>query len=245
MKIFSSAFYALAICALAFTGCEDPEALTGTVQLNAKAMWDDQDLMIGETYQDPFDRPILVEQFKMYISSITLLREDGAEFMMEDVDLINFNANWSASTTVPAGSYTGIKFGIGVPAEWNTGEDPAQYESSNPLSVQSSQGMFWTWNSGYIFLKFEGKTALDGDASNMTDSYAFHIGTDNYYRTVTLDKIFTIGEDDAVVDVAVNCAEFLEGNGDTIDLEQDFITHTGDNMPLAARFMDLFVAAFE
>lgn len=224
-------------------GCKDPEAAIGTLNLSSKAMWGSEEMQIGEVYEDSFGRPILVEQFRMYISNITAIQDDGSEWVIEDIEQFNFAESWSMAATLPAGNYTGLKIGLGVPEEINADQDPAQYATDHPLSVQSAEGMFWTWNSGYIFTKFEGKTALDGDEQNMTDSYAFHVGSDNFYRTVEINKAFTIGEDDASAEMQFHCDQFLDGENDTIDLSQDFITHTMDNMPLANRFTALFTEA--
>ena len=239
--ILSSTF--LLAVTLIFSGCKDPEAAIGTLNLSSKAMWGTQEMQIGEVYEDSFGRPILVEQFRMYISNITAVQENGSEWVIEDIEKFNFAESWSMAATLPAGNYTGLKIGLGVPEEINADQDPAQYASDHPLSVQSAEGMFWTWNSGYIFTKFEGKTALDGDEQNMTDSNSFHVGSDNFFRTVQINKAFTIGEDEASAEMQFHCDQFLDGENDTIDLSQDFVTSTLDNMPLANRFIDLFTEA--
>ena len=168
------------------------------------------------------------------------VKADGSTVLIEDVDLVNFNNGAVFSQTLPNGDYTGIRFGIGVPADLNTGQDPAQYPSSHPLSVEASESMFWTWNSGYIFSKFEGKLALDNDPNNMIDPYAFHIGTDNFYLDIELAHSFTVSGNTQTVDVVFDASSFLTGADDTIDLATDNITHTMGNMPLANRFNALF-----
>ncbi len=247
MKNRSYLFFATFIVALTtLSACnkdkeeQDPEITEGRINLNMKAVWGDQPFSLGTVYTDPFDRPILTESLRAYVSNIFVIREDGSEVLLTDVALINFNDGATFTSTIPAGRYTGIRFGVGVPEHLNTDQDPAQYPSAHPLSVQSSQGMFWTWNSGYIFVKFEGKVGLDGNPVDMTDPYGFHIGLDQFYREFNFSKSFDIGESATELNVVFNAATFLTGQDDTIDLEQDYITHTMSNVPLAGRFMELF-----
>ena len=46
--------------------------------------------------------------------------------------------------------------------------------------------MFWTWSSGYIFVKYEGKFALE-TGTQLLEPVSYHCGTDASYRTVTLE----------------------------------------------------------
>jgi hypothetical protein len=166
--------------------------------------------------------------------------ENGAEFPISDVFLADFSESNGVSATVPASKYTKLRFSVGVPAEINTNTDPATYPSSSPLSVSGSEGMFWTWNSGYIFVKFEGKTAFTPDASNLTEPYAFHVGSDAFYTTHEYAIDFEIGEEDETLNILFDANKFLNGTDDVINLQQDNLTHTMDNMMLANRFVALF-----
>ena len=237
---FSTSIFTLCIAALSFFGCKDAEVTEGTLQMNIAAKWNGTPLVIGETYTDVMDRPILVEQFRTYVSNIKAIHEDGTEHHLQAVDQVNFNDAWSTNYWLPAGNYTALKIAVGVPNDYNTDVDPAGYPNDHPLSVFGAEGMFWTWNSGYIFTKFEGKTAFDGDETNMTDSYAFHVGTDQFYQEHTFAINFEIGESMEELNVIFNAEQFLFNADDTIDLAEDNITHTMDNMPLVERFMALY-----
>ncbi|MCH2200008.1 MAG: hypothetical protein MK081_14610 [Flavobacteriales bacterium] len=231
---------ALAAAMITFIGCEDPEPIEGTLRLGAKAMYDGNSMIIGDIYTDNNDRPINIEQFRTYISSMKAVKDDGTIVHIKAIDQINFAESWFFDATLPAGDYYAITFGIGVPESINADQDPAQYPNDHVLGFTGNNGMFWSWNSGYIFTKFEGKTALDGDENSMTDPYAFHVGTDNFYEEFTFNVDFEIDEARTDVDIIFNCEQFLEGTDDSIDLATDNITHTADNIPLAERFMALF-----
>ncbi|RYD74793.1 MAG: hypothetical protein EOP55_14645 [Sphingobacteriales bacterium] len=67
---------------------------------------------------------------------------------------------------VPTGDYTKIEYTIGVDYARNFAG--AQTGALDPIN-----GMFWTWNSGYIFVKLEGSSPKSTATSNML---TFHIG---------------------------------------------------------------------
>jgi hypothetical protein len=228
---------------LAFTGCKEDEVTEGKLRLTAKAYQGDETLVMGDVYTDPFDRPMFVEQFRAYVSNVYAINENNEEIKLFTVDQINFNGSWAREFTLPAGKYKGIKVGLGVPAEFNTDVDPASYPNDHPLSINGAEGMFWTWASGYIFVKYEGKVALDGDASSILDPYAFHVGGDMFYETVTFTQPFEIDEARSNLELVFKADQFLQNGNDVIDLAEDNLTHTMDNMPLANRFMELFTNA--
>ncbi|MBX9851532.1 MAG: hypothetical protein K2X86_07205 [Cytophagaceae bacterium] len=78
---------------------------------------------------------------------------------------------------MPVGNYTDIRFNIGVPRNINH-SDPSL--APPPLDLGKG-GMFWEWNSGYIFFLAEGKCeelkgnifhfAIGGDARIMPFSF--------------------------------------------------------------------------
>lgn len=74
--------------------------------------------------------------------------------------------NKSIKGTYPAGSYTGVQFTLGVPFDLNHLNSTTQ---SAPLN---SSAMFWSWQAGYKFMKFEFKI----NESTATTNY-FHLGS--------------------------------------------------------------------
>ncbi len=244
MSIISKPLYLIALATLLLASCgKDEKAVEAELTINPKAFWGTERLEIGSTYSDPFDRPLLVQDFRCYLTGIYAINENDEALFISSVEHLDFSENPSIKKTLPTGRYKGLRFGIGVDAGRNTGQDPSQYPNAHPLSVVTSQGMFWTWNSGYIFVQFQGKTAFDGDANNMLDSYAFHIGTDNFYREMELLKAFEITENGGSIDLAFLADRFLESDELMIDLSISSVTHTMDNVVLANRFMELFEQA--
>lgn len=117
---------------------------------------------LGETFN--------VSTFKYYVSNIILTKDDGSVYKVpENYFLIDQSEPASCSPKledIPAGDYTKISFTIGVDSLRNFAG--AQSGALDPLN-----GMFWTWNSGYIFVKMEGTSTASTSANHQL---IFHIG---------------------------------------------------------------------
>ena len=151
----------------------------------------------NERYQNANNRTFELENLSFYLSDIQLFKSDGDTLTLSteefDSEVVLFNladANPAATSDgkgvfqnfkLEAGSFKGISFTLGVPAELNHG-DPTDYPTTHPLSEFS--GMHWTWNSGYIFLKIDGfidSTTL-GVGTQLDHSLTYHVGLDTLAR---------------------------------------------------------------
>jgi cytochrome c peroxidase len=132
-------------------------------------------------------RPV---DFKLYVHDLRLIDEQGAEvpvvleedgrWQYRNVALLDFEdasgscTNGTAATngaifgSVPAGSYRGIAFRLGVPFELNH-EDLTALQS--PLNLSS---MYWSWNLGRLFLSL--MTSAEVSATTRFES-ALHVGS--------------------------------------------------------------------
>lgn len=103
-----------------------------------------------------------------YISGVQLKKEDGTWWSEEEsyhlITATEANTAPSIEIDAPIGNYTGVKYRIGVDSTRNV--SGAQTGALSP-----SNGMFWSWNTGYIFVKAEGTSA---DAPNGT--FKYHLG---------------------------------------------------------------------
>lgn len=224
---------------------KDEEIGTGEIQLSPRAYFNEEPLVIGDLYTDILGHTIRVENFKCYIAELTAIQSDGSEHLLAEVDLVGFEAPESLTYELPRGDYTGFKVSIGVPPELNKDQDPAQYPSEHPLSLYGAEGMFWSWNTGYIFAKFGGKANFEGDDDPILEPFAFHCGEDFLYSTHSFEKNFCVGEDVVDLELKFNVEQFFFNANDTINIQIDNLTHTSGNVELAERFMTLFNEAIE
>jgi uncharacterized repeat protein (TIGR04052 family) len=137
---------------------------------------------------------VKLSDFRFYVHAVELVRADGvavpveltqdAKWQYKDVALLDFenaaddcapdgtvDMNGSIKGRVPAGSYKGLRFVVGVPFDKNHAN---QATAASPLNLGK---LFWSWNSGYRFAKIESKpqgTDLGGAAYG---PFLFHLGS--------------------------------------------------------------------
>lgn len=119
--------------------------------------------------------------FRFYVHDVALVTESGSPvpvaldqdgtWQYQNVALLDFenhtgtcsNGTDATNTTLrgqvsaPAGTrFTGLRFTLGVPQELNH-RNPATAPS--PLNLST---LFWAWQSGYKFLRIDGRTVVPG-----------------------------------------------------------------------------------
>ncbi len=167
--------------ALLFTGAHKEElqlVLQFNHVINGRALTLDT-----ATYYNALAQPYTVTKFKYYISQITLTDVNGKEYRDSASYLIDEEAPESKKVVlhlVPQANYKQISFLIGVDSLRNC--SGAQEGALDPM-----HGMFWTWNTGYIFMKLEGRSP---DSKATAHLLEYHIGgykaPANSIRRVTL-----------------------------------------------------------
>ncbi len=181
----------LVVSVMLFEGCtkfwRSNEPNPGTLRLDAKLEWNDATTALGDVTVDHLGHAIRLDNVQMYISEIELRTESGDWQPIGEVSLLDFSVlSPRILAPVPPGIYNAIRFGMGLPADINTDMDPASYPNDHPLSVPGSAGMFWTWSSGYVFVKYEGKFAAEV-GEPLLEPLSYHCGTDSSFRSVTLE----------------------------------------------------------
>ena len=141
-------------------------------------------LQFDSIYKNAWGQTFTVSNFKYYIGNIRLKKADGKSFFLPDYFLVDERDEDSKQimlTDVPEGNYTAVEFLIGVDSAHNC--SGAQAGALDPVN-----GMFWAWNTGYIFLKLEGQSPASKSPGTTLE---YHIGgykqPDNCIRKVTLN----------------------------------------------------------
>ena len=139
---------------------------------------------------------------------------------------------------VPDGEYTGISFIIGVDSLHNC--SGAQAGALDPVNA-----MFWTWNTGYIFLKLEGKSPASKSPGNI---FEYHIGgykqPTNCIRQVSLAFKAPLKLNSSHLEVELHikadAAEVLK-TPTTIDISQlSSVTDFHNATTIADNYADMF-----
>jgi hypothetical protein len=148
----------------------------------------------GTTYKNAAGEDFTVTMLNYYISNFKLLKADGSSYTVpQDSSYFLIKEADKASQTVklkniPAGQYTGVEFMIGVDSLRNTlGLD--KWYGVLDQGSHDAEGMYWAWNSGFIFLKMEGISPAA--PANVNGKYRYHIGLYGGDKTPTLNNIRT------------------------------------------------------
>lgn len=165
---FSTLWAALTIIAFSFSSC-DKDDTTGALNIEMENVVGAAPLALNTgNYTTEAGDHFVVSTFNYYISNIKLTKADGSTFVQpESYYLVKESDEDSQHFTipdVPVGDYTGITFTIGVDSLRNVAG--AQSGALDP-----SNNMFWSWNTGYIFLKLEGTSP-----ESPSKALVFHVG---------------------------------------------------------------------
>lgn len=146
---------------------------TGNISLHFKNVVAGKDLKLNDTsslYKNANGDDFKISIFKYYISNINLVKTDGEALAIPDTYYL-INAADSSSlkqqiSGIPEGNYKSINFTIGVDSARN-------FAGAQTAALDPAKGMFWSWNSGYIFVKLEGESPQSTAKKNRL---IFHIG---------------------------------------------------------------------
>jgi hypothetical protein len=197
-------------------------------------------LQLDSTYKNALGQTFTIANFKYYIGNISLKKTDGKSFVIKDYFLINEHEEDSKQiilNDVPEGSYTGIEFIVGVDSLHNC-------SGLQQGSLDPTNGMFWAWNTGYVFLKLDGQSPSSKSAGNI---FEYHIG--GYKQpTNSIRKIILNFKGDKTISsitplslvIKADVLEVLK-TPTTIDFSKlPSVTDTRNAVIIANNYMDMF-----
>ena len=155
---------------LLLAGCGHGAAQSGLpLRIEISHVVGDAPLQLGDSYKTAAGDSWSAERLRYYLSNFRLRRADGGWFVNPQsadssrgyflVDEADAASKQFQIGPLPAGSYSGIEFLVGVDAARNSAG--AQTGTLDP-----ARGLFWTWNTGYIFFQFEGHSPQSSDAGH-------------------------------------------------------------------------------
>lgn len=142
----------------------------------------------GETFS--------ISLLQYYISNIKVKKANGLEYIVppdSSYFLIKEGDPETrlAKVRVPEGIYTSVSFVVGVDSLRST-MDISQRKGVLDPAGGMDDGMYWGWNSGYIFFRMEGlspQAPLDPSGQN---KFRYHIGGFGGFSAPTINNIKTI-----------------------------------------------------
>jgi hypothetical protein len=142
----------------------------GFINVDFKFIYHQRDLIMDSLYVGNNQESIQFETLKFYISNLRFNLNNGKTFIEKNSwHLIEMEDRNSLHVSVPDSlndSIRNISFNLGIDSTTNV---------SGALGgdLDPTQGMYWTWQNGYINFKLEGKSTLCKTRNN---EFQFHIG---------------------------------------------------------------------
>jgi len=167
----------------------------------------------GALYSNGAGEKFSISLLQYFISNIRLstaagksyvVNPDSSYFLIKGSD----KATRFAKVRVPEGDYTKLTFTLGVDSLRSTMGIDKRTGVLDPAAGggHDGGGMYWGWNSGYIFFKMEGNSSVISDDVNGDPTgkkqFKFHIGGFGGYSAPTINNIKTITVDLAAAGIA-------------------------------------------
>jgi hypothetical protein len=204
-----------------FTGLVVPK--TGAIKFSMDYQYDANPITFAsKNYVNAGNDTFTINALRHYLSNITLVSTVGSKVNLGTyhlLDALNPNSSTFTVDNVPAGHYKSMQISLGVDSARN-------YGGLQEGALDPSWGMFWTWNTGYIFFRINGNRPQG-------KSYSYDIGGSEHLVNIGMDlNSYKIKSILPKVGFKMNVNELFQ-NPDTIRFEQDgaFI-HSNTDAPI-------------
>lgn len=200
MQKLSFGALALLLTAVLFTpACNhdhDEEDLTGfgEVEIEFDNQAGSSALVLGNEYTTAAGEKIRLTTFNYFVSNFSLIKSDGTEYIVpkdECYFLVKHDDPASREIklkNVPAGDYKELRFTVGVDSAKSVSPIAERTGALDPAGA--ANGHYWSWNSGYIFMKMEGTSpAAPVEPSTGERIFQYHVGLFGGYNSKTLNNL--------------------------------------------------------
>ncbi|MGO1649755.1 MAG: MbnP family protein [Sphingobacterium sp.] len=241
-------YLSLFLSVLALISCSDnnDDSVANDITLHFDNTFKEEAIVLGDASSPAATKHTSAEgqihhfsELKYVISNIRLVKADGSEFPyhINDLDKGATVVNQAKPqtldyvlTTIPAGEYKQIKFGLGVKAELNT-LDQARFPGFYAAAGANDTDMMWQWATGYRFTKIEGFYEEDNRALSIhtgstvdgekDDPETYTPGVDAYRDVIlTLPTHAVVGPSSPKINIRADFDKLLSGKSNTIMIEK-------------------------
>lgn len=188
---------------------------SGHVEFTVTNKVDSTVLQIGQRiYTTSEGNNYQIDLLKYYISNFTFIKADGSEYNAGNYDLINSGdaASYDIGLEgIPNGTYTGLRFYLGIDSARNN-------DLANIGDLDPATGMFWPWNTGYIFFMAEGNFIT---SSGNVSALRHHYGGNPALVEIELPIDLNVNSNHRHVDLTFDL-NVLYNSPTPIDLDVDY-----------------------
>jgi hypothetical protein len=198
---------------------------TGTIKIELDHLVNGSAMQYNKDYVNAAGETMQFTLLKYYLSNFSLIETDGSIYTLPKDECYFLIEEPSSGVNpiitlanIPNGEYKEVRFIIGVDSLKNCAPASERTGAIDP----ATSGMYWAWNSGYIFLKIEGSSpAILGNPGATSDKFAYHIGLFGGYSSPTVNNVKQIA---------------LSGNGETAKVSSNITP----KIQITAEILEIF-----
>ncbi|SJZ35942.1 MbnP family protein [Sediminibacterium ginsengisoli] len=176
-------------------------------------------------YTNSVGEDFTITMLQYYISNVQLTTTDGTKYAVPQ-DSSYFLVRESDPATqfcklnVPLGEYRSVSFVLGVDSLRSTMDVSKRTGVLDPAATgHDDGGMYWGWNSGYIFFRMEGISSFAPADPAGLKKFRYHIGGFGGYSAPSLNNIKNI-----TLDLSANgTAKVREGRSSNVHIMVDVL----------------------
>jgi len=180
------------------TACKKEEVAptptgSGPVSIYFEHLFGASTFNLGQNYITANNDTMNFSLFNYFVSNIELVKADGSVYIYPtDSSYFLVKETYDSTRTInlkniPAGEYVGVRFIIGVDSLRNTMPLTSRTGILDPST--GAAGMYWAWNTGYIFLKSEGTCSSSPVGMGMNHGFQHHIGLYGGMNSPTINNV--------------------------------------------------------
>ncbi|HUP11313.1 MAG TPA: MbnP family protein [Niastella sp.] len=148
------------------------------------ATYDSVPLVLGKSYKNNFKEEYTPTAFKFYVHNFVMTNIDSGKTFKLAQDkyyLVDFADSASTEIKIAIAPYVYNRLFITIGVDSARNVSGAQTDALDPAN-----GMFWTWNTGYIMAKLEGTSPKSPQAGKFEYHIGGFSGSESVIKTIEL-----------------------------------------------------------
>lgn len=242
--------FILSLIGLSLIGCKEDvivqnPAKNQYLKINVTPLYQGSEVLSTTTFTTTEGYDVQLTELKFFFSHI---KNGDVELAQSALYDWSNNSKLLLLSSGEVESFGSISANLGISDDLNH-NDPSAFPTESPLNILNASDMHWSWNPGYIFVKFEAKVDTLQDGQPLFDhNVSLHVGKDENLKQVVFNNLQWVKESATTntLNLSFNIDKFLQNGTSTIDLKNEFWTHTapGEEI-LSAKAIENFKAALE